>query len=112
MSVKVISSLLTVLLFCHSFVNGQKKIIVDINGHGDFTSIQKAIDKIESGPVLTTIFIKKGIYNEKLFIEKPNIILEGEGQDATVITYAVARDEYRCDHADDWGVATLNVRAN
>src|SRR5690349_6418592 len=104
--------LIVVFLLWNSISIAQKKIIVDINGHGDYTSIQQAIDKIESGPVVTTILIKKGIYNEKLFIEKPNIIFEGEGQDQTVITYSVARDEFRCDHPDDWGVATMNVRAN
>jgi pectinesterase len=102
--------ILATFLFWNAAAIAQKRIVVATDGSGDFTSIQKAIDKIESGPVVTTIYIKKGIYNEKLFIEKPNIIFEGEGQDATVITYSVARDEFRCDHADDWGVATMNVR--
>jgi len=109
---KGLNIILSIFLLWNTAVIAQKRLVVAADGSGDFTSIQKAIDKIESGPVVTTIHIKKGIYNEKLFIEKPNIIFEGEGQDATVITFAVARDEFRCDHADDWGVATMNVRAN
>ena len=30
----------------------------------------------------------------------------------TIITSAIARDEWRCNHADDWGVATLNIDGN
>jgi pectinesterase len=53
-----------------------------------------------------------GTYHEKIFIAKHNIILEGENRDKTVITQDIARDEWRCDHPDDWGVATLNLNGN
>ena len=104
------------LLFFLCFLinlQAQKKIIVDINGSGDFKSIQQAINSLpDSSVVANTIFIKKGIYKEKIFIEKHNIILEGEGKAATTITQDIARDEWRCDHPDDWGVATMNVNGN
>jgi pectinesterase len=29
-----------------------------------------------------------------------------------VLTYDIARDEWRCDHKDDWGVATMNLNGN
>ena len=58
------------------------------------------------------IFIKKGTYNEKIYIQKHNIVLEGEDRDKTIITQDIARDEWRCDHKDDWGVATLNLDGN
>lgn len=91
----------------------QKKIVVDPNGSGDFKTIQEAINSLEvSSNTPRTIRIRKGIYNEKLFIEKSNIILEGEDKEKTIITAAIARDEWRCEHKDDWGVATMNVRAN
>ena len=105
-----------VLLFFLCFwvnLQAQKKIIVDINGSGDFKSIQQAINSLpDSSVVANTIFIKKGIYKEKIFIEKHNIILEGEDKATTTITQDIARDEWRCDHPDDWGVATLNVNGN
>ena len=103
------------LFFLCFWVNlqAQKKIIVDINGSGDFKSIQQAINSLpDSSVVANTIFIKKGIYKEKIFIEKHNIILEGEDKATTTITQDIARDEWRCDHPDDWGVATLNVNGN
>lgn len=66
----------------------------------------------DSAAIPSTIFIKNGIYNEKLFVKKSNIVFEGESRDKTVITFSIARDEWRCDHADDWGVATMNIGAN
>jgi pectinesterase len=94
-------------------VAGQNKIIVAADGTGKFKTIQEAINSLPDVSAETrTIFIKKGVYNEKLFIEKGNIVFEGEEKEKTIITFAVARDEWRCEHKDDWGVATMNVRAN
>ncbi|TMI94920.1 MAG: pectinesterase [Bacteroidetes bacterium] len=103
----LITVVLTQLLFA------QKKIIVDPNGSGDFKTIQEAINSLsDSSKTPRTIRIRKGVYKEKLFIEKSNIVFEGEDKEKTIITAAIARDEWRCEHKDDWGVATMNVRAN
>jgi pectinesterase len=86
---------------------------VSKSGKADFNSVQAAINRLpDSSSSPRIIFVKKGIYNEKLYIEKANIILEGEDRDKTIITEAIARDEWRCGHTDDWGVATMNVGAN
>lgn len=90
-----------------------KPIVVDINGKGDFKSIQAAINSLsDSSATPRIIQIKKGIYHEKIYIQKHNIVLEGEDRDQTVITQDIARDEWRCDHKDDWGVATMNLNGN
>lgn len=103
---------LTFLLVSFAFAQS-KKIIVDINGKGNFKSIQAAINSLsDSSAAPRIIFIKKGIYNEKIYIEKHNIVLEGEDRDKTIITQDIARDEWRCSHNDDWGVATLNLDGN
>ena len=108
---KVLFILVTVALTQLSCA--QKKIVVDINGGGDFKTIQEAINNLAgSSNTPRTILIRKGIYKEKLFIEKSNIVFEGENKEKTIITAAIARDEWRCEHKDDWGVATMNVRAN
>jgi pectinesterase len=89
------------------------KIVVAADGSGDFKTIQAAINSIsDSSATARTIFIRKGTYSEKIFIEKSNIIFEGENRDKTIITQDIARDEWRCDHPDDWGVATMNVNGN
>jgi pectinesterase len=90
-----------------------KKIIVDINGKGNFKSIQEAINSLsDSSATPRLIHILPGTYHEKIFITKHNIILQGDDRDKTIITYDIARDEWRCDHKDDWGVATMNLNGN
>jgi pectinesterase len=90
-----------------------QKIIVAQDGTGDFTNIQSAINSLpDSNIKAPLIFIKPGVYNEKIFITKHNIIIEGASKEKTIITQSIARDEWRCNNQDDWGVATINVKAN
>ena len=87
-----------------------KRIVVDAAGKGDFRSIQAALNSLpDSSVTIRVIFIKKGRYNEKIYLEKSNIALIGEDREKTVITQSIARDQWRCLHADGWGVATVNV---
>lgn len=102
-----------VFLLLAGLLQAQRKIIVDREGNGDARTIQGAINMITDRTELpVVIFIKKGVYDEKLYIEKPFIILEGEDRTQTVITASIARDEWRCGINDDWGVATINVGAS
>lgn len=108
---------LIMLLSCIESQAGQSvpysKIIVAADGSGDYKTIQGAINSLpDSSATAITIFIKNGTYSEKLFIEKSNIIFLGEDRFKTIITQDIARDEWRCEHADDWGVATMNVNGN
>ena len=105
--------LLLFTLAAIQFTQAQTKLIVDAAGTGDYKTIQGAINSLpDSSATARTIYIKKGIYKEKIYIEKNNIVFEGEDRAATIITAAIARDEWRCEHNDDWGVATMNVGAN
>jgi pectinesterase len=91
----------------------QKKIIVSQDGKGDFKTIQGAINSLsDSSKTPRIIFIRNGVFKEKIYLEKHNIILEGENRDKTILTESIARDEWRCLHNEDWGVATLNVDGN
>jgi pectinesterase len=109
---KKFTSILILIAFVQT-VFAQQKITVATDGSGNFKTIQAAINSLPDSSVTSrTIFIKKGTYTEKLFIEKNNIIFEGEERDKTIITQDIARDEWRCDHPDDWGVATMNVNGN
>lgn len=60
-------------------------ITVAKDNSGDFNSIQEAVDSIITLP--ETIFIKAGIYQERIEIKKPFITLVGESADTTKITY-------------------------
>jgi len=88
-------------------------IVVGKTGKCDFRTIQGAINSLpDSSSMLRTIYIKKGLYQEKIYLEKNNIALVGEDRESTVIRQAIARDEWRCGHNDDWGVATVNINSS
>ena len=87
-----------------------RSLVVDANGKGNFKTIQGAINSLsQTSTEPRFIFIRNGNYKEKIYIEKSNIVLLGESREKTVISQAIARDEWRCGHMDDWGVATVNV---
>jgi PelA/Pel-15E family pectate lyase len=90
-----------------------KVIIVDTAGKGDFKSIQEAINSL---PVIATvpriIYIRNGIYHEKILIDKNFISLIGEDRNLTKIEISLAREIWRCENNDDWGAATLNLKGN
>jgi len=103
---------LLALLISQSSTTYAGKLVwkVRANGKGQFASIQAAIDKIPNGPhEFISIELEAGVYAEKLFIKKSAFELVGAGMDKTIITQSIARDAWRCDHNDDWGVATVNV---
>lgn len=63
-------------------------MIVSADGSGDFRKIQDAIDRVpENNKEEVAIYIKNGIYKEKLTIHKPYITLIGEEAEKTVLTY-------------------------
>jgi pectinesterase len=85
-------------------------LVVDPSGHGDYKTIQAALDQLPEDAFFTrVILIKPGIYREKIFLTKNHVALVGEDSAHTIITQSIARDIFRCTHADDWGVATFNV---
>ncbi len=89
------------------------KLVVAKDGSGQFTNIQAAINSLDSfAKEPRVIYIKKGVYQEKLFVRKANIVFEGADRAEVIITQSIARDEWRCLYNDDWGVATLNIDAN
>jgi pectinesterase len=105
--------LIILLLTGFVTIQAQKKIVVAKTGKADFNSITAAINSLsDSSATPRVIFIKTGVYDEKISVKKSNIVFEGEDKDKTIITQAIARDEWRCDRKDDWGVATINVGAN
>lgn len=60
-------------------------ITVSKDGNGDFTTIMEAVNSISELP--ETIFVKKGIYKERIEIDRPFLTIEGEDINDTVITY-------------------------
>lgn len=79
-----------VLVFLALCVNAQKKITIAKDGSGDYQTVQQAFDAIPSGNLKPiTIFIRKGIYKERLILDtrKDFVTLIGEDKNETVLTY-------------------------
>lgn len=86
---------LTVMLFVSPQLVGQTVYPVEINvaqdGSGDYKTIQEAVNAVRDlGERRVKIFIKNGVYQEKLVIPswKTNLSLIGQDKDRTIITYA------------------------
>lgn len=93
---KRISSLY-IIVFLLVSITGQIKasdkydMVVALDGSGDFTSIQDAIDATKSfPPKRITVFIKNGTYNEKVTVPAWNteLSLIGESVENTIITWS------------------------
>ncbi|MCL7042593.1 hypothetical protein MKW94_010218 [Papaver nudicaule] len=83
-----------------------KTIVVDKSGRYDFKTIQSAIDSIpENNNEWIRIRVKSGVYGEKVEIpsDKPFIVLEGEGMQATIIAWG---DHDRLDKTPTFSCAT------
>jgi len=68
----------------------QADIIVDINGSGDYTTVQEGINAIpDYNDQWLVLLVKKGIYHEKVILnyKKTKVILVGEDVDSTIITH-------------------------
>ena len=86
-------------------------LTVSKSGKADFKTIQEAINSLpDTASFDRCIYIKNGVYAEKVFITKNHVLLFGEDKNKTIVTAAIARDEWRCTKPDDWGVATLNLK--
>ena len=73
-----------------NFVTSKYDIVVDANGTGNFKTVQEAFNAVPSLKTTETkIFIKNGVYKEKLELafDKNNITLIGESREKVVLTY-------------------------
>ncbi len=86
-------------------------IVVAKDGSGNFRTIQAALDSVPANNTRNIIIlIKKGTYNEKLFVTKSNVALVGEDRDSTRIVFAELRENWRKAHnGSDWGSAVVNI---
>lgn len=65
-------------------------LVVDQNGNGDFKTVQEAISSVpDFRKNRTTIYIRNGIYKEKLILpaSKTNITMLGENLDSVILTH-------------------------
>ncbi|ADY53893.1 Pectinesterase [Pseudopedobacter saltans DSM 12145] len=88
--IKTLGLLLVLICNVSQLFANNYDFIVDGQGEGDFKTVQEAINAVpdfRKNPTL--IFIKNGIYKEKLILpgSKKNVKLVGESAEHTVLTY-------------------------
>ena len=74
----------------YALANDKADFVVAQDGSGNFKTVQDAINAVpDFRKVTTTIFIKNGVYKEKLILaaSKRMVKLIGESQDKTILTY-------------------------
>lgn len=70
--------------------SGHRLITVDVNGSGDFRSVQAAVDSVTPGNQKNVVIqISAGYYMEKVVVpaSKPYITFQGAGKEVTVIEW-------------------------
>ena len=90
-------------------------MVVAQDGSGDYTNIQEAINNAKAFPYeKITVFIKEGIYNEKVKIHEwnTNIHLIGESKEKTIIRYDDAFNKVSLGRNSTFYTYTLLVEAN
>lgn len=114
--IKRFAFLLTGLVFAGLLrAEGLYDYTVAMDGSGDFTSIQAAIDATKAFPDKPVcIFIKNGVYEEKVRVYSWNthLSLVGESKEYTIITYGDYFDRMALGRNSTFHTYTLKVEAN
>lgn len=106
---KTISTLL-ILLFLATAVKAN--IVVAADGSGDYNTLTEAIDNLPFyNYERLVIYVKNGVYNEKIRIERDYLTIRGESRDSTIIQYAQLRDDWQ-KNKDYIGPAVINIHAD
>ena len=87
-------------------------IHVEQDGSGDFIRIQDAINSLDGTDEPMVILIGAGDFEEKLLLTRDNITFVGAGREKTTIRTTQLRETWRKTHDDDWGDATVNIKAS
>lgn len=110
-----LTGLVILLLSSGALAQYALQMTVALDGSGDFTSIQKAIDTCKAFPdERITIFVKNGIYNEKIRVPSWNIRLsiKGESVDKTIISFGDSFAEINRGRNSTFFTYTLLVEAD
>ncbi len=101
--------------FCSASPKSDQTVVVALDGSGDYTSIQAAINDSKAFPeTRITIAIKKGVYYEKIKVHEWNthITLLGESKEATIIRFDDHFDKIGAGRNSTFFTYTLLVEAD
>lgn len=106
---------LLLLSFGHLTMAANYDFVVAQDGSGNFTSIQKAIDACKAFPdTRVSIFVKNGVYKEKLQVPSCNsqLSIVGESVEKTIISYDDFFNKINRGRNSTFYTYTLLVEAN
>jgi pectinesterase len=117
----MLNAFIKVILFVILLVPGyalfsaNADFVVALDGSGNYTSIQKAIDACKAFPESrVTIFVKNGVYHEKVQVPSCNsqLTIIGESAAKTIISYDDYFDKINRGRNSTFYTSTLLVQAN
>ena len=103
------------IFLSYSTIAQKNDFIVASDGTGDYTSIQKAVDACKAFPdARVTIFVKNGIYKEKVVVPACNTKLSiiGESVEKTIITFDDYFDKMNRGRNSTFYTYTLKIEAS
>ena len=90
-------------------VPSKPDITVAADGSGNFTSVQAAVTSVaKTNAQRVVIFVKNGIYHEKVRVDAGSITIRGESRKGTRIEFPQLNEDYN-KNPDKIGRAVLNV---
>jgi len=93
-------------------VKADNYIIVDKNGKGQFISVTEALAALpDMAYQRVVIYIRNGVYEEKICITQNYVTLRGENRDSTIIRFNQKRTDWEA-NKDYIGPAVVNIHAD
>lgn len=106
---------LILFIFCFTLsLQSQEKRLITVaqDGSGDFITITAAIQSLPYfNYQRTVIFVKNGIYNEKIRIDQDYVTLRGESREKTILQYSQLRTDWIA-NKDSTGAAVINLNGD
>jgi len=89
-----------------------KDIVVAADGSGDFRTVQAAVASIpKTNGERMVIYVKDGVYKEKVRVEASFVTLRGQSRKGTRIEFSQLDEDFN-QHPDALGRAVINVSGN
>ncbi|MFO1489158.1 MAG: pectinesterase family protein [Verrucomicrobiota bacterium] len=87
----------------------QPDLVVAADGSGNFKTIQAALESIPAtNHERVVVFVKDGVYREKLRVDASFVTLRGESRKGTRIEFPQLNDDFTA-HPDQLGRAVINI---
>jgi len=87
-------------------------IIVATDGSGNFKTVQAAVNSIPKGnKERVVIFLKDGVYKEKIKVDQSFITIRGESRKGTRMEFPIIRDDFT-KKPDNIGAAVMNINGS